>query len=50
MRIRSAVAGESIEKEEVIPDSFLAAEIASFIAKKTLDARNNGGSPTAFKK
>lgn len=30
------------------PASALAAEMASLIAKKTDEARKNGGSPTAF--
>jgi hypothetical protein len=47
--MRSAVAGEFIVKWPVKPDSVLAEEIASLIAKKTLDARNKGGSPIACK-
>ena len=49
IRMRSAVAGEFIVKWPVKPDSVLAEEIASLIAKKTLDARNKGGSPIACK-
>ena len=47
MRIRSAVAGESNRKLPTRPDSFRAYPIASWIAKKTEEAKNNGGSPTA---
>jgi hypothetical protein len=47
--MRSAVAEEFIVKWPVKPDSVLAKEIASLIAKKTLDARNKGGSPMACK-
>lgn len=48
--MRSDVAGEFIVKLPVIPASVLAEWMASLIAKKTLDARNKGGSPTACKK
>lgn len=47
--ILAAVAGESNLNHSVLPDSFLAALIASRIAKKIDDDRNNGGSPTAYK-
>jgi hypothetical protein len=50
MRIRSAVAGELIAKLPVKPDSALAEQIASLMAKKTLDAKNKGGSPIACRK
>lgn len=46
--IRSGVAGVSRGNQPVRPTSVLAALIASFIAKKTDDARKNGGSPTAL--
>lgn len=46
--IRSGVAGLSRGNQSVRPTSVLAALIASFIAKKTDDARKNGGSPTAL--
>ena len=48
IRIRSAVAGESNVKISLEPDSHLAARMASLIAKKTLAAKNKGGSPTAY--
>lgn len=50
MRMRSAVAGESKRNRPDKPDSILAKEIASLMAKKTLEARNKGGSPTAYDK
>ena len=46
-RIRSAVAGESNRKFPIRPDSFRAYPIESWIAKKTEEAKNSGGSPTA---
>ncbi len=48
IRIRSAVAGEFKEKVPVSPDSILADLMASLIAKNTLEAKNRGGSPTAY--
>lgn len=48
IRIRSGVAGLSRGNQSSCPASFLAAIIASLIAKKTADAKKNGGSPTAF--
>jgi len=50
IRIRATVAGESSLNAPVKPFSFLAAVMASLIAKKTDEARNRGGSPTAFMK
>lgn len=46
--ILSGVAGLSRGNHPVCPASALAAEMASLIAKKTDEARKNGGSPTAF--
>ena len=46
--IFSTVAGESSWKNVVCPLSLLAALIASFMAKNTDAAKNNGGSPTAY--
>lgn len=48
IRIRAAVAGESSLNAPVKPLSILAAVMASLIAKKTDEARNRGGSPTAY--
>ena len=48
IRIRAEVAGESNLKYPLIFISFRAALIASFIAKKTDEAKNRGGSPTAY--
>ena len=48
IRIRSAVAGEFNGKNPLSPFSALANAIAFFMAKNTLDAKNNGGSPTAL--
>jgi len=45
--MRSAVAGEFKLKMPASPLSKRADEIAFFIAKKTLEAKNSGGSPTA---
>lgn len=51
IRIRAAVAGESsLNHLPVKPLSILAAVMASLIAKKTDEARNKGGSPTAYMK
>jgi hypothetical protein len=50
IRIRAAVAGESSLNAPVTPLSILAAVMASLIAKKTDEARNRGGSPTACMK
>jgi hypothetical protein len=50
IRIRAAVAGESSLNVPVKPLSILAAVMASLIAKKTDEARNRGGSPTAYMK
>lgn len=47
--MRSEVAGELIANMPLMPASVLAERIASLMAKKTLDARNKGGSPTAYK-
>jgi len=49
-RIRAVVAGESSLNASVKPLSILAAVMASLIAKKTDEARNRGGSPTAYMK
>lgn len=46
--IRSGVAGLSSGNHSLCPDSALAALMASLIAKKTDEARKNGGSPTAL--
>jgi hypothetical protein len=48
IRIRAAVAGESSLNAPVKPFSVLAAVMASLIAKKIDEARNRGGSPTAY--
>lgn len=48
IRIRSGVAGLSRGNQSVQPTSARAAIMASFMAKKTDEARKNGGSPTAF--
>jgi len=45
--MRSQVAGLSINKGSVSPASLRAAFTASWMAKNTDAARNNGGSPTA---
>ena len=45
--IRSAVAGAHRSKTGLYPLLTLALLIASFMAKKTDPAKNNGGSPTA---
>jgi len=47
--MRSAVAGEFNSNIPFKPISALADLMASSTAKKTLDARNSGGSPTACK-
>lgn len=46
--IRSGVAGLSSGNHSVCPVSALAARMASLMAKKTAEARKNGGSPTAL--
>ena len=48
--ICAAVHGAFKLNEVVIPYSRLAALIASLIANKEADAKNNGGSPTAYKR
>lgn len=48
IRIRSGVAGLSSGNHSLHPTSALAAIIASLMAKKTADAKKNGGSPTAL--
>lgn len=48
MRIRSGVAGLSRGNQDLHPTSALEAIIASLMAKKTAEARKNGGSPTAL--
>ena len=48
LRIRAAVAGASNLKYLWIFISLRAALIASLMAKNADDARNNGGSPTAY--
>ena len=48
MRIRSAVAGELNSKISSSPWSRRAAVTASLMAKKTLEAKKSGGSPTAW--
>jgi len=48
--MRSAVAGLSKGNSSSEPASLRAAAIASLIAKKTVVARPNGGSPTAYNK
>jgi hypothetical protein len=48
IRIRSGVAGLSRGNHSWCPTSALAAIIASLMAKKTAEARKNGGSPTAL--
>ena len=50
IRMRATVAGESSLNAPVKPLSILAAVMASLIAKKIDEARNRGGSPTAFMK
>ena len=50
IRIRAAVAGESSLNAPCKPLSSLAAVMASLLAKKTDEARNRGGSPTASMK
>ncbi|KAL0371118.1 UNVERIFIED_CONTAM: hypothetical protein Sangu_0429900 [Sesamum angustifolium] len=47
-RLRSGVAGLSRGNQAVRASSALAAIMASLMAKKTAEARKNGGSPTAF--
>lgn len=49
IRMRAEVAGASKRNSKDTPASARAAFIASFIAKNADDARNNGGSPTAWK-
>lgn len=46
--ILSGVAGLSSGNHSWCPSSALAAIIASLIAKRTAEAKKNGGSPTAF--
>ena len=48
IRIRSGVAGLSSGNHSLDPTSALAAIMASLMAKKTADAKKNGGSPTAL--
>lgn len=48
IRIRSGVAGLSSGNHSLEPTSALAAMIASLMAKKTAEAKKNGGSPTAL--
>lgn len=48
IRIRSGVAGLLRGNHSWCPTSALAAIIASLMAKKTAEARKNGGSPTAL--
>lgn len=48
IRIRSGVAGLSRGNHSWCPTSALAAITASLMAKKTAEAKKNGGSPTAF--
>lgn len=48
IRIRSGVAGLSNGNRPIRPTSSLADLIASLIAKKTDEPRNNGGSPIAL--
>lgn len=48
IRIRSGVAGLSSGNHSLHPTSALAAIMASLMAKKTADAKKNGGSPTAL--
>lgn len=49
MRMRAEVAGECKVNLELAPRSFLAAAIASLIAKNAEIPRKRGGSPTACK-
>ena len=46
--MRSGVAGLSRGNQSLQPTSALAAVMASLMAKKTDEARKNGGSPTAL--
>lgn len=48
IRIRSGVAGLSRGNHSSLPTSALAAVMASLMAKKTAEAKKNGGSPTAL--
>ena len=48
IRMRSGVAGLSRGNQSLQPTSALAATMASLMAKKTAEARKNGGSPTAL--
>lgn len=48
IRTRSGVAGLSRGNQSLFPTSLRAATIASLMAKKTEEARKNGGSPTAL--
>lgn len=48
IRIRADVAGESKRNSKDAPASRRASLIASLMAKNADDARNSGGSPTAF--
>lgn len=48
IRILSGVAGLSRGNQSLFPTSALADAMASLMAKKTAEARKNGGSPTAF--
>lgn len=48
IRIRSGVAGLSRGNQSFLPTSALAAIMASLMAKKTAEAKKNGGSPTAL--
>lgn len=50
IRMRSAVAGESKSNTWLAPVSDRAALIACLIAKNMLEAKNSGGSPTAYDK
>ena len=48
IRMRSRVAGLSRANQSLQPTSALATVMASLMAKKTAEARKNGGSPTAL--